>query len=283
MTTLCRIPVLSALVLTALACDGTIVSDAGIVDAGDGVMDASLPIDAGTDDAGVIDTGVDDGGGLDGGGGDGGAVSFGAIGGPCGVLDTELISSEAFMFRNSIELPPTGIEATALTVGAQRILEEPNAGGSSRYSEALAYEVLAQCERAVLVATENEVAYMSMNPPARTDFVALFESSRIGVGVTRAFAFAGVCNPSGPLSATRAEELLRDKLTDVADSTAAVVDSERWRKQIIVVFVDDMAIAATVEAAWNALPPTTRGDTVLYIVSTSGGDNQVYFEDRCSP
>lgn len=189
----------------------------------------------------------------------------------------------SFAFENGFEFPAGGIVETELGAGAQRILMEPNAGGSSRYSEAMAFEILERCEGAGLGATENEVVYMDMMPAARTDFVADISGTLIGVGVTRAFVFESMCMRSTSYPLMRAEELLSDKLMDVRDSTMEVTDEHRWQKQIVLVFTGTSEHAAALAEAWAAIDPSLRGDTVLYTVVTSGADNQIYFEDRCAP
>ncbi|MEM9193508.1 MAG: hypothetical protein AAGF12_30315 [Myxococcota bacterium] len=267
-----------------LACsdDETVAMDAAIDAARDASVDATpdaigdaTPLDA-MADAVPRDAGADGDASPDGG------SSAIRVTGTCGTLDDELTSTAPASFSNAIVVSMGGIVATNLSAGAQRILAEPNAGGSSRYSEAVAYEVLEQCEGATLHATETEVEYMTMMPPSRTDLVVDFAATRIGVGVTRSFAFGGVCMPSPSLAAAAATEQLRDKLADIVDSTGAVADADRWVKQILFILVRSLEDAATVVAAWNGLD-TERGDTVLYVVSSSGSDNQIFFEDRCPP
>ncbi|MGE0785118.1 MAG: hypothetical protein AB7S26_05470 [Sandaracinaceae bacterium] len=277
-----RIALVFALAL--FGCDDGAGTDAGAMDSG--ARDAGGLVDAGDDvDAGIrVDAGSADGGGeLDAALGEDAGTPFGTIGGACGVLDDELTSPSAFVFEETIVVPAGGIEAMRLGVGARRILAEPNAGGSSRYSEALAFEILEQCEGASLIATENEVMYMSPNPPAKTDFLSRIDGLQIGVSVTRGFSFSGLCMPSGALTATAAESLLRDKLMDVVDASMAVATVHRWQKEIIVALVDDPSISMTMLDAWNGIEAVTRGDTILIVVTTSGADNQVYFEDRCAP
>ena len=69
-----------------------------------------------------------------------------------------------------------------------RLLETPNAGGSSEISEAFALETLVRCEGGDLVATEAEIEYEPMES-SKTDFLIDIGGVRIGVSVVRAFTF----------------------------------------------------------------------------------------------
>ena len=87
------------------------------------------------------------------------AAGFGALSGMCGVLHD--------------------VDLTGAT---------PNAGGSSGVSEAFAYEELARCEGATLLATETEI--VDDGPGEITDLEVMIGTHEIGVSVTRAVAFS---------------------------------------------------------------------------------------------
>src|SRR5690606_13334836 len=132
----------------SLACAPTSSADAGVHDAGpndtrDAGVDAGSDLDAGdTQDAG--EDPLDDAGAAR----DGGplpAPGFGAISGPCGVLDDELSAPEPFFFANAIDFgadPYDDGDYALLSPGGQQMIDEGNAGGSSLLSEVFAYEVL---------------------------------------------------------------------------------------------------------------------------------------------
>ena len=245
-----------------------------------GAADARIE-DSGSRDAFVVDTGAPDSSPVD--AADSGPEHFGTISGPCGMLSEVVTDPAPSSFLVLLAFPPGGIDEDLLSPGAQRILMEPNAGGSSRVSEAMAYDVLERCEAATLLATENEVMYMTSMPDARTDLVVDVAATRLGVGVTRAFLFESMCVRSADYPATAARALLEDKLMDVIDSTMDVAESDRWQKQVVVVFAGSTGHAMTLSNTWEIIDPALRGDTLLYIIVTSGADNEIYFEDRCPP
>lgn len=78
------------------------------------------------------------------------------------------------------------VNLNSLTPDAQRILNEPNAGGSSKYSEALAMEILVRYFDLRCWKTEMEVEYLWENWK-RCDFLVKEISGHvIGVSITRA-------------------------------------------------------------------------------------------------
>lgn len=84
----------------------------------------------------------------------------------------------------TLEVPHLPMPPAGLSRSGRRLLEEPNAGGSSELSEAWAFEALRVTLRARLVATEMELSYMGDAFPAlcgsegRTDFAVQLEPAR---------------------------------------------------------------------------------------------------------
>lgn len=285
-----RSSVLRALVLLFGACgnsNGT-VEDAGVLDGGffdamlvdapadaapfDALADAA--VDASEDDAGLDDSGTD-AGVLEDASADGAVTpvpGFGTIVGPCGRVPPEVdaVDPSFFVVRFDFEDDRYDMgDLERLTEGAQRLMVEPNEGGSSRESEAFAYEILERCEEATeLVSTEREVMYSSVTSK-KTDLVA-FMSENVGVSVTRAFVFAG-----GPYPLSEAQRVVGAKLDDILVSTANVV-SPVWDKQILVVMADNDDAAARVREAWDGFTAERRADTIVYVVITDGDDGPIY-------
>jgi hypothetical protein len=81
---------------------------------------------------------------------------------------------------------PVGVSA-----GAQEILAEGTAGGSSGYSEAFAFEVLHRCEGAELIKSETEIVYDT--PGALTDILVRIDGMPVGVSVTRVVTVTAAC------------------------------------------------------------------------------------------
>jgi hypothetical protein len=291
-----RTAISAAFALLLLGCDGA----APPIDAGrDAGRDAAMGVDAGRPDAGASDAGASDGGldggsfldaSLDGGlepdGGmlDGGSTpQVGTITGTCGVLDDELTSPSPYFFDNVMTFEDvwSRMEAALLSEGAQEILLDGTAGGSSSYSEAFAFEVLHRCEGASLVKTETEIVYDTVG--SLTDILVSIDGMRIGVSVTRAVTVTGPCMRSGTYSEAAAEDILRRKLSGILESTRNVSAGDRWVKQILFVFADTMAHVEVARRVWERLEPELRADTILYVSVSEARDAFIYFEDRCGP
>ncbi len=266
--------------LAACSDDDGVPFDAG-PDAGApdfGFLDAGVEPDLGSDpDLGLAsDLGVDGALAID--GGDTGDAStgegFGTIAGPCMRLDSELTSTEPFLFETRLDFMSDAFddpeERPLLTAGAQEILADGTAGGSSGLSEAFAYEVLARCEGATLIKTETEIDYDTAG--SLTDILVMMGSEKIGVSVTRAFVFP----TSDPYTVAIATDLLTDKLMGVLESSANVSAADAWTKQILAVVAYETMHAESIATAWASLDASLRADTIVYVIVTDGDDAPLY-------
>ncbi|KAG0353242.1 hypothetical protein BG005_007458 [Podila minutissima] len=142
-----------------------------------------------------------------------------------------------------------------------RMLNTPNAGGSSLLSEVLSCEMLNRCLGATLAKTEMEIKYLFAYQPI-TDYTVCLPnlSSRmhVGVSVTRAFAFKGAYRRG------HCRKLLHKKLRGILASTKNVID-ERFFKQILHVWVPNGKVARTVQATYKTLPIEVTRNTVVII------------------
>lgn len=203
------------------------------------------------------------------------AAGFGDLSGMCGVLtDTELLDGsphlvqDAFTFARAYVDPD---DRPLLTPGGVHLIETPNAGGSSEMSELFAFEQLARCEGATLVKTETEITYTNTGGK-KTDILVEIDGHKVGVSVTRAFAF-----PIGtPYSEQQATTLLTRKLDDIQLSSANVTAADAWEKQILAYQAIDDQAAQTVLAVWNGLGASTKADTILLVTVTNGDDLFIY-------
>lgn len=199
---------------------------------------------------------------------------FGAITGPCGVLDDELLSPEPTVIVNAIDFGTDPWDNPAdlalLTSGGQEMVADGNAGGSSLESEIFSFEVLARCEGASLVKTETEVVYDVSG--SITDILVEIDGVKVGVSVTRAVGFPrDAVYPEATASA-----LLTRKLTDIQESSANVSAGDRWVKQILhVIAYADQHVAA-MQAAYAALDPSVKADTILWVTRSDGDDEFIY-------
>lgn len=205
-------------------------------------------------------------------------AGFGAIRGDCDVLDDELISVMPGLFYTTIDFASlyTDADLSMLTQGGQKLVTDDNAGGSSRLSEAFAYEVLERCEDAVLLKTETEIVYA--NESKKTDFLAELDGLKIGVSVTRAMSFPF----DAPFPQRRAEELLTKKLGDILLSSESVSAEDKWTKQILAILAYGPDHSAAINAAYASLDAQLRADTLVLVIQSDGADEFIYCNGPCN-
>ncbi|KAG0243978.1 hypothetical protein B0O80DRAFT_519155 [Mortierella sp. GBAus27b] len=144
---------------------------------------------------------------------------------------------------------------------ALRMLNTPNAGGSSILSEVLSCEMLNRCLGATLAKTEMEIRYLFAYQPITDYTITLPNLSplvHVGVSVTRAFAF------KGPYRKSDCRKLLWKKLSGILASSRNVID-ERFFKQILHVWVPNGKVARTVQSTYRSLPIEVTRNTVVII------------------
>lgn len=225
--------------------------------------------EAASPDAGpaVIDAAADAASGVP-------VAGFGDLAGMCGVLaDPELLGATPLLVRGTLDFTRAYVDPDdrpLLTPGGRRLIETPNAGGSSELSEVFAYEQLARCELATLLETETEITYETDGK--KTDLLVTIDGHKIGVSVTRAMAF-----PLGdPYTLEAATTLLFRKLEDVQAASANVSAEDRWEKQILAYVAWDEAAADMVAEAWQAADSALKADTILLVTATGGDDVFIY-------
>lgn len=206
-----------------------------------------------------------------------------AIAGTCGALDTELTDELPYVIENTSTFPDgfTRSEGSRLSAGAQTILAEGTAGGSSGYSEAFAFEVLHRCEGADLVASETMITYTTPTPGAIADLLVSIDGVRVGVSVTRAVTVTGMCMRADTYAMMAASTLLSRKVDDIHEARTLVTAEHAWTKDMVFVYADTAEHARVVGLAWAALTESQRADTILYVSVSEDMDGFVYFEDRC--
>lgn len=199
------------------------------------------------------------------------------VAGMCGVLnDPELLGASPVLVQGSMTFARAYMDPAdrgLLTADGRIIAETPNLGGSSELSEIFAFEQLAQCEGATLIAPEAHIMYIDEDGK-KTDILVAIDGHTIGVSVTRAFAF-----PIGsPYMTAQATTLLTRKLEDIQLANTNVKPAHQWEKQILsYITIDDQA-AQTVVGVWNGLDAAVKADTVLLVIVTNGDDLFLYQE-----
>ncbi|GAA1062083.1 Kelch repeat-containing protein [Agromyces bracchium] len=200
---------------------------------------------------------------------------YGVIHASCGVLPLRLgepapSTAAGIAFDFGDQPFDDQVDRLRLTVGAQRLLAAPNAGGGALLGEIVAMEVLARCEGATLLKTKNEIVYDT--PGATTDLLLSIAERNVGVRVLRAFTF-----PFGaPYQGSTAEQALSETLRAINESTENVAIADAWAKQLLVVVAYDQQHADTILTSWERLAANLTTSTVLYVIVTEGRDEQVY-------
>ena len=246
------------LVLLLSACSPKAADTGEDTSSPDTSVDSAEPIDSGEDTSNPEETGDTD-------------SDFPAISGDCFVLDDELTDTAPSVFSNSIDFGELGFSEDYLSEGGSTLYASDNAGGSSVYSEVFAYELLHRCEEALLLKTETEIAYTNSQGKI-TDMLLEIDSLKIGVSVTRAFAYP----PETPYTNELAEELLEKKLAGVLESSANVSPEDAWEKQILYILAYTPDHQARVLESYQTLDPSLTADTIVVVTSTEGEDTFLY-------
>jgi hypothetical protein len=125
---------------------------------------------------------------------------------------------------------PASVIKARLVEGTQELLVAPNLGGQSELSEALSFEVLAQCCAGTisLSKTEREIRYNELSGQ-RTDYVINLASAKLAVSVTR--AYEQLTHQKRPFGLADADKLLRKKLKAV--NVTNEHNLEGWRGQLL--------------------------------------------------
>ena len=199
-----------------------------------------------------------------GGGAEAHGAGYGALSGSCGEITLEdLTSPEPELLVNALD--------SQLSAEGQAMIAKGNLGGSSLYSEIIAYEVLNRCDHAALVKTEAEIVYATQSK--KTDILLAIDGEKVGVSVVRAMSF-----PEGaPYPVTQAFTVLHGKLADILLSSASVAPDDAWKKQILAVIAQTPEHAAAIADAYAMLDATTKADTIVLVTVTEGTDKFIYY------
>ena len=147
-----------------------------------------------------------------------------------------------------------------ISKSAQRLRDEPNAGGNSVISEVLSFDFLNKAFQAELLKTEMEVCYFPEGGSI-TDYVCQIFDKKVGVSVTRAMKYrAEYCDED-------AQRLLNKKLGGVNQSTRNSL--EKWTKQILHIWVPNSHTANILAMVYLQLPHEVRSNTIVLITRTT--------------
>ncbi|KAG6553000.1 hypothetical protein Mapa_005337 [Marchantia paleacea] len=125
---------------------------------------------------------------------------------------------------------------------AQRVLHEPNAGGSSSISESLSVEYFARRFQARDIVTEMEVEYCMKNWK-KVDYICTLYGERVGVSVTRAMSYP---NPE-QFSKDTAYKLLYKKLFGLVVARHGVKEKHNFSRCILHIWCETHSAAKLLE------------------------------------
>jgi len=153
------------------------------------------------------------------------------------------------------------VEQLSLSEDAMRLLNTPNAGGSSALSEAISLEIMIRYFGAKLYQTEMEIEYVEGSK--KTDYSIDVFGQKVGVSVTRAMKF-----PRTAVYTTfDAQKLLVKKLIGVMESSENVV-SDCWNVQILHILCQTKQIAEIVVKEYQKLPQCLKKNTIVVLTIT---------------
>jgi len=150
------------------------------------------------------------------------------------------------------------------------MLNTPNAGGNSVWSEVLSYEVLHHVFGAELKRTETEIEYA---PGSKiTDFSIDIHNRHIGVSVVRIINFFDLNGKKykAPFTPEYARDILYKKLFGVIASTEATVD--KWEKQILYIWTTSSCVADIIVSEYWKVPKKLRSNTLVYVTHATNSE-----------
>lgn len=214
-----------------------------------------------------------------GGGGDPATAldGFGVVTGQVWSITASMIdSASSSTIRNVLDFgtdPYDAADLSKLTTGAQKIINDGGGGGSSLLSKAFSFDMLARCEGATLLKSEDEIIYTDPTGKKATMLIQI-DGRKVGVSVTRAFSVPTASDPYLPATA---QAMLESKLQDIPLSTANVAAADQWSKQILYVIAQSASHADTIFLAWDQINATLKADTILVVTATEGDDTGLYY------
>lgn len=192
------------------------------------------------------------------------ATAWGTITGACGGLQAEIASPLPSFRVNTYTFDQAAFDPKPLRTLAQKRYSGPNAGGSSKCSEAMSMQTLFDCEGLLGLKTELEIAFTVQGQT--TDWLGEIGGTKVGVSVSRAY--------QGPSDDTYtvedADKLLKKKLGGINESTQNVAPADKWKKQVLHIWTLQPKWVATLKQAWEALDPALKADTVIVVTIEQG-------------
>lgn len=206
----------------------------------------------------------------------GGNPTLGVVSGSCGELAELFAASNPALVVNTYQFDDAdSFNSGLLGSGAAKRYDLDNQGGSSLCSEVMSIQLLEECDGALLLKTETEISYDTEGSIA--DFTATLSGEQIGISVTRAY--------KGPMgneyTVDDATALLTKKLLGLHEASANVAAEDGWDHSLLHVWTLRADWVPSLTTAWEALPPETRGTTVVMV--TVEANSEWIVPEACKP
>ena len=191
-------------------------------------------------------------------------TAWGTVTGTCGTLTPTFTSKDPSFWVNTYTFTSAKFDALPLRPFAAKRFSGPNAGGSSKCSEAMSMQLLYDCEGVKGLKTEVEIVFTRAGP--NTDWEGIAGTTKLGVSVSRAY--------QGPtdniFTDADAVTLLKKKLGGINASSLSVAPADKWTKQILHIWTLQPTWVPILQAAWSTLDPALKADTVVVVTVEVG-------------
>jgi hypothetical protein len=160
---------------------------------------------------------------------------------------------------------------------AVKILEEPNAGGNSEYSETLSMDILYELYDASGIHTEMDIEYFDPNWK-KCDFLCTINGENWGISVSRAMSFP---NPED-FTKEDAELLLCKKLKGLIIAKQGMLVKANFLKSILHIWCETPKIAGFLIDAYTELNEDLKDDigVMLTVLSNDEKSETPYKFDK---
>jgi formylglycine-generating enzyme required for sulfatase activity len=204
---------------------------------------------------------------------DSGPIEFASISGETGYVLVEASRLNSSIHTNQLDFGagPSNAYLSLLTQRAEQVTGGQG-GSSAFYAQGVSYEVLNRAEGAMLLKAGPDILYT--NPSGeKTDYLVSVGGTRLGVSVGRAVSYP----PDTPYTLQQAQSLLTSKLQNIQLSSQNVQETDRWVKQILHVVAQSPEHVTVLQEAAQLIDFATKGNTIVYITRTDGGDSFIYY------
>lgn len=185
-----------------------------------------------------------------------------------------LIDSEVntpLIFRHTFN-PTRRLKEFDVTTYAQKIYQEPNAGGSSYNSEALSADLISELFCASNLVTEMELQYKYETK--KCDYLIQMYGQNVGVSVTRGMKYP----EPGMYEREDAERLLEKKLSDLIAARSGLRQIHKFNKSILHIWCETNTIADMLTEVYHGLHSYYKNNIVVVLTVTNCSAQYIFYD-----